>query len=318
MKYQLLIREATRRIKDMIQSKLTLMISALHLENAFINFWNKEGNISTLREKILQFPRFNPLILKIDSNNQKFRYFTIPEVDDLYDYSRQNFYGWEDVARQIYSEWCAESQVVIDVGAYSGVYTILAMTNGGPVNIICFEPNPRMLVHLEKNIDLNSNSRVKVLVNRFGLSSIDGEMRFAESEHTSASQIIDDADTPDSSTSNEKYSKVRVAKLDSLRIDGRIDLVKVDIEGHEKDFLLGSFETLTKDKPIILMEALDSIEYAKQKEILETIGYTHVIPIRERNGEVKNYVWVGKEADHFLAKISNIINEYGLSVEKIK
>ena len=104
MEYNLhmLMRANNGKIKKLIQQKLTSTIRALNLESAYINFWNKGNNISTLREKILQFPRFNPLVINIRTNNQRFKYFTIPEVDDLYDYSRRNFYGWEDIARQIY------------------------------------------------------------------------------------------------------------------------------------------------------------------------------------------------------------------------
>lgn len=307
-----------RTLKRLIQQKFTSTIQVMNLESAYINCWNKGQNISTIREKILQFPRFSPLVLNIRTNNSRFRYFTIPEVDDLYDYSRRNFYGWEDVARQIYYEWCSESRVVIDVGAYSGVYTILAIINGGPVSIICFEPNPRMLPILEKNIDLNGDEIGKVSVNSFALSSTDGQLWFAENEHTSASQILSAASLNNIPTLNKNLTKVRVAKLDSLDITGKIDLVKVDIEGHEIDFLNGSAATLSKNKPIILMEALDSFEYSKQKELLKEFGYTHVIPVRERNGIVKNYVWIGRELDYFINRISKIIGESGLTVEKIK
>lgn len=314
----MLMRVIVRTNKQILQSSLTSIISALHLENLYISLWNRREKISILREKILQFPRFNPLILNVRTNNRRFKYFTIPEVDDLYDYSRRNFYGWEDAARQIFYEWCTESQVVIDVGAYSGVYTILAAINGRPASIICFEPNPRMIPILERNIDLNIKNHGRVTVNKFGLSSMDGQMWFAENEHTSASQIISTSNFKNNSGNRENLTKVRVAKLDSLDIIEKIDLIKVDIEGHEVDFLNGSFKTLSKDKPIILMEALDSLEYSKQKELLRRIGYTHVIPICERNGIVKNYLWIGMEIDHFLDRISNVIQEFGLTVEEIR
>lgn len=314
----MLIRAIVRTIKRILQLSITSIISALHLENTYISLWNRREKISSLREKILQFPRFNPLILNVRTNNQRFKYFTIPEVDDLYDYSRRNFKGWEDAARQIFYEWCTQSQVVIDVGAYSGVYTILAGINGGPTRIICFEPNPRMIPILEKNIEINIKNRGRVTVNKFGLSSMDGQMWFAENEHTSASQIVTRSNFQEDLGNREHLTKVRVAKLDSLEITEKIDLIKVDIEGHEVEFLNGSFETLSKDKPIILMEALDSLEYSKQKDLLRRIGYTHVIPICERNGVVKNYLWIGMEIDNFLDRISTVIQEFGLTVEEIK
>ena len=314
----MLMRAIVRTIKRVLQLSITSIISALHLENLYISLWNRREKISILREKILQFPRFNPLVINVRTNNQKFKYFTIPEVDDLYDYSRRNFYGWEDAARQIFYEWCTQSQIVIDVGAYSGVYTALAGISGGPTRIICFEPNPRMIPILEKNIEINIKNRGRVTVNKFGLSSMDGQMWFAENEHTSASQIVTRSNFQEDLGNREHLTKDRVAKLDSLEITEKIDLIKVDIEGHEVEFLNGSFETLSKDKPIILMEALDSLEYSKQKDLLRRIGYTHVIPICERNGVVKNYLWIGMEIDNFLDRISTVIQEFGLTVEEIK
>ena len=115
----------------------------------------------------------------------------------------------------------------------------------------------------------------------------------------------------------EHLTEGRVARLDSLEITEKINLIKVDIEGHEVDFLNGSVETLSRDKPIILMEALDSLEYSKQKDLLRRIGYTHVIPICERNGVVKNYLWIGMEIDNYLERISDVIQEFRLSVEEI-
>lgn len=314
----MLMRAMVRTIKRVLQLSITSIISALHLENLYISLWNRREKISILREKILQFPRFNPLVINVRTNNQKFKYFTIPEVDDLYDYSRRNFYGWEDAARQIFYEWCTQSQIVIDVGAYSGVYTALAGISGGPTRIICFEPNPRMIPILERNINLNIKNRGSVTVNKFGLSSMDGQMWLAENDHTSASQVVSTSNFKDNSGKRENLTKVRVAKLDSLEITEKIDLIKVDIEGHEVDFLNGAFETLSKDKPMILMEALDSLEYSKQKDVLQRIGYTHVIPICERNGIVKNYLWIGMGIDNFLNRISYIMQEFGLTVEEIK
>jgi len=47
---------------------------------------------------------------------------------------------------------------------------------------------------------------------------------------------------------------VDTLKIDDLKIEGKLDFIKIDIEGHEPSAFIGMKETLKKHKPVILIE----------------------------------------------------------------
>ncbi len=51
-----------------------------------------------------------------------------------------------------------------------------------------------------------------------------------------------------------KGEMVQAITLDSLSLDQRIDFLKIDVEGWEYNALLGAKETITQDKPVIIIE----------------------------------------------------------------
>ena len=60
-----------------------------------------------------------------------------------------------------------------------------------------------------------------------------------------------------SSNTSDKKIINKMEKLDNLNIDN-FDIMLVDIEGSEYNFLLGSTEKIKKNKPIIIIEIWDN------------------------------------------------------------
>ena len=70
----------------------------------------------------------------------------------------------------------------------------------------------------------------------------------------------------------EKYKKmpIKLCKLDDIVIDNTVGFIKIDVEGHEKNVLLGGQSLINRDKPILLIE----IEERHTKiPIRETINF---------------------------------------------
>ena len=120
---------------------------------------------------------------------------------------------------------------IIDVGAYDGdtVRNFLKMGKKYK-NIIAFEPNIFNFNKLKK--DLNSNK--KIIVNNCALGSENKLVNFHSSKDTSR---ID----------KKGSDKIVVKTLDSLNLSPTF--IKIDIEGGEKDFILGAYKTIAKHKP---------------------------------------------------------------------
>jgi hypothetical protein len=66
---------------------------------------------------------------------------------------------------------------------------------------------------------------------------------------------------------------VNIITLDSLNL-GKISLIKVDIEGYEKEFLEGAKNTILKNKPNIIIEIHKDDKEKDVKKLLTDFGYT--------------------------------------------
>jgi len=85
---------------------------------------------------------------------------------------------------------------------------------------------------------------------------------------------------------------VFTVSLDALITE--LDLLKIDIEGHEASVFRGMTQLLLSCHPIILAEALDEASLAAQFEVLGPLGYETPICVSEeypQTGDARNFVW---------------------------
>ncbi|MBK9337679.1 MAG: FkbM family methyltransferase [Lewinellaceae bacterium] len=75
-----------------------------------------------------------------------------------------------------------------------------------------------------------------------------------------------------------------------------IDLIKIDVEGHELEVLRGGLETIRRNKPVLLIE--DNTEQrAAIRKLLEATGYRSVTfaEISGKSLPSPNLIWIAKE-----------------------
>jgi len=131
----------------------------------------------------------------------------------------------------------APGKVVVDVGAYVGLYTVAFAQRVGPTGrVYSFEPDPRNCAVLRKHIVLNNVSE-RVEVHQMAVGEKDGFVPFTAGRD---SQSVVGANSSTAET-------VRMARLDTILPSGRIDVLKVDVEGFEENVLKGA-EVLLSDK----------------------------------------------------------------------
>ena len=134
--------------------------------------------------------------------------------------------------------------VVVDAGASYGIFTAHFIRLVGPHGRVhVFEPNPAR----EPRLRGLARGRPAV-VHAVGLSSRAGEARLnipviAGRAYDERAQI-------------EPGQGVRLATLDTALGDdhARVALIKVDVEGHERELLRGAKETLAASLPALLVE----------------------------------------------------------------
>jgi FkbM family methyltransferase len=166
--------------------------------------------------------------------------------------------------------------IFIDVGANTGLYSVMAAVISQGRKVIAFEPLPSVISALRRNIEINALESV-IEVKEIALSSRLGmaTLHIPDPGHglleTSAS-LEAEFKTHDA-CSGAKSIEVKVSTLDSLEIHDPIAVIKVDIEGHEYAFLDGAKNTITRERPIVFIEVLRTPQLSRLGSIAQEMGY---------------------------------------------
>nr|WP_254454923.1 FkbM family methyltransferase [Acetobacter estunensis] len=210
----------------------------------------------------------------------------------------------------------------MDVGANTGIYSILACAADPRVHVKAFEPFPEILKVLEHNIALNDFGD-RIAVYPVALSDRSEQVALYVPEKTEG--VLETSCSLEASFKGNCPSHVDVMAqtLDSLKLKEPISLVKVDIEGHEHAFLAGGYQTIQKDRPILLVEVLPPAQFQGLQDFLSSSGYRDfrlrpqtVIEAQEvtYDAEAWNHAFVPPERMSFFLKCCEIC---GLQVQRI-
>jgi FkbM family methyltransferase len=151
--------------------------------------------------------------------------------------------------------------VVVDVGANIGLWTVPLARHVKHGQVHAFEPVKSNFKRLRENALRNSVQSTTIL-NNIGLSDSPATLLislredFSNHSDTGNAAIVIDAEDRQFLT-----EEITVDTLDNhLRYPGvkRLDLIKVDIEGHEDRFLKGATESIRRFRPAIFLEINDA------------------------------------------------------------
>jgi len=171
---------------------------------------------------------------------------------------------WEPHIVNTISKILKKGSIFVDIGANVGVMTFhAAKILGESGKVIAFEPNPDNLQLLYRGILKNNTNNVYIAP----FAASDKIKVFSLSGGTSNTHII---------TYEESHNCVQSIVLDDyLKSLDHIDLVKMDIEGHEPYALNGFRHLLKLHKSIIIIEfnpkCLEDISCLNPKECLNMI-----------------------------------------------
>jgi len=151
------------------------------------------------------------------------------------------------------AEHLGPGSIVVDAGANFGAFALLAgrLAEGG--RVVAVEPVEDTSDALRRMCELNGLSNVTLVP--AALSSAPGEMEI----HASPSYPAWATGVPErmSAKPGSKVT-VRVTTIDALvrELDlPRVDLIKIDVEGMEREVIMGGRETIRAHKPVILASA---------------------------------------------------------------
>lgn len=151
------------------------------------------------------------------------------------------------------------TNMIIDVGANIGAITIPLAKVFPNVEVHAFEPNPLAIERLQRNLALNKTTNV--VLHPVGVGANPGRERL----YTASYLEIGNSSflKPASSADERKSTAVEVETLDNRfgvnagRDNGRIGLIKIDVQGYERQVLHGATALVLRDRPYIVFEHQD-------------------------------------------------------------
>ncbi len=167
---------------------------------------------------------------------------------------------------------------VIDVGANSGFYTLLALAVSATAQITAYEPLPPVRALLRANIAANNAVR-RVRVSPRAVSSTAGPRTlFVPASpyglvETSASL------SPDFKAGAGTSHRVRATTLDRRHAGHPpVGVLKIDAESHDLAVLRGATALLQRDRPVVFVEVLLGADTDGLTNLLTTCRYTdHIL-----------------------------------------
>lgn len=168
------------------------------------------------------------------------------------------FFGhYEPESTRYWSQLARHAEVIFDLGANFGIYSLLAAASNPRARIYAFEPTPEMFEKLSRNIEGNHFENVFPLQAAVGATSGKGFLhRCSGSDGGNEGMNYVSGET-----AAESDVGVNLISLDNFcrqQKIAKIDLLKMDIEGGELDALRGASELLDSQQiDCILFEFSD-------------------------------------------------------------
>ncbi|MGP0073335.1 MAG: FkbM family methyltransferase [Bryobacteraceae bacterium] len=161
-----------------------------------------------------------------------------------------------------------------DVGANVGFFAVIAARLLGPAGrVFCFEPLPDNARQIEYNSRLNGFSNISVRCQALGGSNRTDV--FNTSDEPTWGMLSTVGKLPEQASGQ---IEVEVRTMDSLCGPGGLplpDVIQVDIEGAEAEFLEGAWETLSASRPVLLIELHGTNQAVTA--VLDRLGYVYAV-----------------------------------------
>jgi FkbM family methyltransferase len=182
--------------------------------------------------------------------------------------------GWEKTSISLWIELVGKSEVVFDIGANTGVYSLIAKSLNPQSKVYAFEPISRVYEKLAYNNRLNDYD---IVCFDSAISNADGTAIVYD---TPTEHVYSVTVNKNLSAQNVEVipTEIKVRRLDSLieemKIE-KIDLIKIDVETHEPEVLEGFGKYLDEFKPTMLVEVLNDQVGEKIEALIERKDYLY-------------------------------------------
>jgi len=166
------------------------------------------------------------------------------------------FSCWEKSSMKVWAKLSEQSKVIFDIGANTGIYSLLARVKNKNAAIHAFEPFPAIYNKLKHNAAINDYD---ITANCMAVSNYTGTgVIYTEDENFAYSVTVNQ----NLWVKHKEPIKIDIITttlkdyIEKYNIQS-IDLMKIDVETHEPEVMEGFAEYFLKLRPILLIEILN-------------------------------------------------------------
>lgn len=192
---------------------------------------------------------------------------------------------------------CKTVGTVIDVGANQGQFALASHLKFPKARIISFEPLPEVYEIFRQNLKGISN----ITIHNMALGNENGTIDFYKNEHSHASSALvisekQKAEIP--ITANTQKTQVSVKRLDEVIDTNTLQrpiLLKLDVQGYEKNVLAGSTKALPNIDYIVFEASFVAMYegeplFDEMHSFMKDHGFELVAPVGHLSGKNQHVI----------------------------
>ncbi len=228
-----------------------------------------------LSENIYKHLHFKGVFtVKVDANHQfKMYHLGASEENELFWGGIDN--GWEKTSLKLWRKLCVDVNVIMDIGANTGLYSLVTKALNPTAKVYTFEPLPKVLEYLNYNVEINNYD---ITVVPKAASNFNGTAKvFLMEGHDFCTSVTVNKSLLSETTPQKELEIECITLVDFINKNNieRIDLMKIDVETHEPEVLEGMGEYMDKFKSDFLIEIWDEACAVKLNTLFKDKGYLY-------------------------------------------
>jgi FkbM family methyltransferase len=170
---------------------------------------------------------------------------------------------WELPNQERFASHLQRGDVVYDIGAHVGLYTLLSSDRVGPAgHVYAFEPFPRNAEYLRHHIAINHLQNCTVVEG--AVSKCTGSLHFDPTKLNAAGHLSDSGSLEVKTVSIDEYCSTARSP----------NAIKINAEGAEIDVLTGGQRTIAKYRPMIFLSTHSDSLDRDCWQFLSSCGYS--------------------------------------------
>lgn len=200
--------------------------------------------------------------------------YFLPDDDTEFSSYFNKFDHYQKQQRDFSYQFVEKFDLAIDIGANFGLWA--KDLSSKFMKTICFEPNPKCIPCLKKNVDLSNTIIQQVaLGDKKEIKQLFSPKALGTSSFINSTRVgWTDTGEKIWGPFDESVEKIdtEVKKLDDFFLTN-IDYIKIDVQGFEEQVLKGAYNTLQNNKPVLCVEHDQNVNELEVHKFLNDLDY---------------------------------------------